>query len=137
MSHFWGRYIAQLQKIDSIIENKINIAQTYKNLLKDIPGIQFPLEIPDHENVFWLFTILIIENIFGINSRELISECKEKGIDTRPIFIPIHKQPIYKKIQFFPVSEKLSQQGISLPSSPDIKYETIKYICNVIKNLHK
>ena len=38
-----------------------------------------------------------------------------------------------KKNQFFPVSEKLSQQGISLPSSPDITYETIKYICNVIK----
>lgn len=129
--------VAQLQKIHLIIEKKINIAHTYKNLMKDIPGIKFPLSIPEHENVFWLFTILIDESIFGVNSKKVIKVLKDKGIDSRPIFVPIHKQPIYKNLNKLPISEKLSKQGISLPSAPDLKFETIKYICNVIKDLYK
>ena len=59
----------------------------------------------------------------------------EKGIDTRPLFYPIHQMPPYKEKNKYPISEDISRRGISLPSSVKLKKEEIEYICNELRNI--
>ncbi len=62
---------------------------------------------------------------------------REKGIETRPFFYPIHKQPLYKfynKISL-PYTERIASQGINLPSSVKLKKKDIEIISNALKSV--
>ena len=126
--------VAQMGKIEKIIKRKKEIAYQYKKLLTTSKGIIFPAEDEFTENVFWLFTILIDEEILGINAIELMKKLQDHKIDTRFIFPPIHTQPIYNKAKKLPISEKIHSMGLTLPSSYDLKLEEIKNICSLILN---
>jgi perosamine synthetase len=59
---------------------------------------------------------------------------REKGIDTRPFFFPMHTQPPYRNMnqETLPVAEDLALRGISLPSATTLKRKQIEYICETI-----
>jgi perosamine synthetase len=122
--------VAQMDKIDSIISKKKWIASEYKKHLRGLKGVTLPPNMDWADNVFWLYTILI-----DCNHDNLIAKLKRNGIDSRPVFPPIHTQPIYQSGLVLPVSEKISRYGISLPSSPSLNGDDILKICNVIKNV--
>tara|TARA_Y100000588_G_C13617160_1_gene653797 strand:+ start:110 stop:364 length:255 start_codon:yes stop_codon:yes gene_type:complete len=68
------------------------------------------------------------------NIRDLvIYALEEQNIEARPVFIPIHKQPIFKITGDFPVAERMANKGISLPSFATLKHADIEKICDVIK----
>ena len=83
----------------------------------------------------WLYTI-ILDSRFKRD--QIIKSLMERGIDTRPIFYSLHQMPPYRKFKkSFDLSNslKISTQGLSLPSSLNIKEEDIKYISNALKEL--
>jgi perosamine synthetase len=58
-----------------------------------------------------------------------------KGIETRPLFYPIHTMPMYAhRFQRHLVAENLGWRGINLPSYPELTTEDIDYICMTIQN---
>ena len=64
-------------------------------------------------------------------------DLKFKDIETRDFFYPIHKQPCFNHIKFkgeFPVSERLSECGLLLPSGYGLKESQQAMICEEIKN---
>lgn len=126
--------VAQMGKVDKIIKRKKGIAEQYEKHLKNISGITLPVNMPWSDNVYWLYTILMDEVVTGINIDKLMSILREFEIDSRPVFPPMHMQPVYKNDQELPVSEKIFSIGISLPSAPEIRDEDIKKICDVIVN---
>ncbi|MCX7953797.1 MAG: DegT/DnrJ/EryC1/StrS family aminotransferase [Bacteroidales bacterium] len=133
--------LAQLKKIDKIIEEKRRVAKTYNFYLKDIEGLQLPVELENCYNVYWMYAI-VIKPEFGISRDDLMKFLAEKGIETRTFFCPINKQPFLLKSQKMryvpcPVAEKLWETGLYLPSSPNLKEETIAYICETIKKAQK
>ncbi len=77
------------------------------------------------------------EKEFGMSAVELGKRLKIKSIETRPLFPPIHQQPIYDTKQHLPVCEKLSKTGLSLPSSVNINEDEINRIAWEIKNIQK
>jgi len=127
--------LAQLEKIDSVISRKRENAFLYNKLLQGLPGIILPPEEAWAKNIYWMYSILV-ENKFAVKRNSLMRKLKEKGIDTRPFFIPMHKMPPYKCRKSFPVAEELSSQGINLPSYPGLNKKDIKYICETIKNIY-
>ncbi len=127
--------VAQMGKIGRIIKRKKEIAKQYEKHLKNIPGITLPTEMPWANSVYWLYTIMIDEGIVGISIDQIMASLKEAKIDSRPVFPPIHKQPVYKTDQELPVAENISSSGISLPSAPEIRDEDIAGICEVIRNV--
>lgn len=124
--------VAQMGKIDKIILRKKEIAQEYEKHLENIPGVTLPVNMPWADNVFWLYTILIDESVMGHGIEKIMAKLKEFEIDSRPIFPPIHTQPVYKNNQSLPVAEKISSIGVSLPSAPEIKNDDIKKVCDII-----
>ncbi|SHH20521.1 LegC family aminotransferase [Tepidibacter thalassicus] len=126
---------AQLEKIDEYISIKRENALVYNKLLENTRGITIPAEREYARNVYWLYSI-IIEDDFGITRDELINRLKERGVQTRPFFTPVHKMPPYMKCRHLDmtVTEELANKGINLPSSVGIKREEIEIICDIIKN---
>jgi len=127
--------VAQMEKIDYISNQKKIIAAEYSKHLKEVDGITLPPDEDWADNVFWLFTILIDEEITGFNVEMLTSFLSENQIESRVVFYPIHTQPIYDTKQKLPIAEEVSRKGISLPSAPDISLKEIKLICDVINRI--
>jgi perosamine synthetase len=130
--------VAQMERIDHVIERKRRIARLYNSLLKELPGITLPPEAPWARPVYWLYTILIGKKI-KIPRNRVIKELAHRGIETRPVFYSINSLPPYRngRHERFPVAEKISTQGLSLPSSPLLNADSIERVCDVIKKLAK
>jgi perosamine synthetase len=132
--------VAQMERIDEFIRNRRRNAKLYNSILKDIKGITLPPEAEWAKNIYWLYSILIQDD-FGSSRDELITELAKRGIETRPFFIPMHKQPVFKEMGLisgdFPVADELCGKGICLPSSSSLQENQINYVCDAIKEAQK
>ena len=134
--------LAQLEHIDEFVEMRRRNAYLYNSRLKDVPGITLPPEKEWAKNVYWMYSILIEENEFGMSRDKLMEELAKKGIETRSFFIPMHKQPAFLSMGLFKgktysIAEEISEKGFYLPSSSGLKKEKIEYICEIIRKLHE
>lgn len=131
--------LAQLEKIDDFVGMRRRNAHLYNELLKDVNGITLPMEKEWAKNVYWMYSILI-EDEFGISRDELMRRLREEGVETRTFFIPMHQQPVFRKMGLFkgetyPVAEEISRKGMYLPSGSGLREEDIKYVCNCLLEL--
>ena len=122
--------VAQMNKINNIIVRKRQIFDEYNKYLTPVAGIELPPNAEWAEPVCWLYTILV--DFIDVSIDQLADKLRESGVETRPVFPPIHTQPIYKNNQTLPISEKISAIGISLPSSIDLTTKEIMRICSII-----
>ena len=126
--------VAQMERIDQIIMKKIKLAEFYREELGCIKGIILPPEADWAKNVYWLFSVLINEDQLCFTRDQIMEELKQKGIETRPFFPPVHNQPVYATCQKLPIAENLSLRGLSLPSFPNLSIDNIKNIAGYIKD---
>lgn len=127
--------VAQIERFADIYSRKRKIGQLYKDKLADIPGIVTQPEAKWAESSYWMISILVNDE-FPINRDDLRKILYEKGIDTRPFFYPMHYLPPYHEDKgSYPVSEKLAENGINLPSYPGLTDEDISRICNEIHRI--
>jgi perosamine synthetase len=124
--------VAQLEKLDKFIEKKTKIAKFYNELLKDVKGISLPPEEPWAKNVYWMYSVLVNDD-YSLTRDELIEEYRQRHIETRPFFNPIHTMPPYKSGESHPVAEELSKKGINLPSFTELSKEEIERIAEIIR----
>lgn len=122
---------AQMEKIHQFIERKRQIADLYKKQLENTP-VEFHDEAENTLHSYWMCSILVPDD----NSRDSLRDyLAEQGIETRPLFYPIHTMPMYsQKFQKHPIAENLGWRGINLPSFPELKDEQITFICDSIKD---
>ena len=99
--------------------------------MKDCKGLTLPPQEKWAKNVYWLYTFLVEKN-YEISREALVKRLSLEGIDTRPVFPPVHTQPIYNTGQILQVAESLHAKGISLPSSARIKSADINRITDII-----
>ena len=125
--------VAQMEKIDSFIARKRELAAAYNQRLAGVPGITTPPEADWAFNVYWMYSILVDEKAFGCDAATLIAWLRQNQIDSRPFFVPIHENPPHHRDEAFPVSTRLAQQGINLPSTPNLDETTITRITDAIR----
>jgi perosamine synthetase len=81
---------------------------------------------------------VVLSREFSANRDAILSRLKESGIEARPVFFPLHRMPPYAKYcqsdSAFPMSDWLSECGISLPSSTTLTEEEINRTCECLKN---
>jgi len=126
--------VAQLSKVDKFVEKRREIAGLYSSRLNGIEGIALSPEMPWARHVYWMYSILVQDN-FGIDRDELMNRLELKGIETRPLFHPVHMMPPHKKSESIAVAEELSRKGVSLPSSINLTAEQVKYVADVIREV--
>ncbi len=131
--------VAQLEEIDRFIAIKQEMARTYRELLSDTPGLTLPEEKEWARNVYWMYAVLVEEE-FGMSRDELMRKLKERGVDTRTFFIPVHQQPLFQaREEFrhlsFPVAEALSRKGFYLPSGLALTESQMRRVSEEIHDL--
>lgn len=126
--------LAQLEDVEQNLKKKIKNAKLYNELLGNIDIIQLPAEKKWAKNTYWLYSIVLKK----INLRDkLIHYLDKKNIETRPFFYSLHNLPMYLAKEKFPVSEYLSENGISLPSGAGLTQKEIEYIASEIRKFVK
>jgi perosamine synthetase len=130
---------AQVDKLDMLIARRRQLAAWYQEAFKDLVErglVTLPPGMPWAKSVYWMYSILV-EDRFGTSRDELINSLKERGIETRPLFYPLHLMPPYQRrnSRAFPVAEEVGRKGINLPSGPRVTKEQVIEITNSIRSI--
>ena len=110
--------LAQLNRINEFYESRKKIFDYYDKNLNEFNSIKFLPKNNWSKNSLWLYTI-IIQNFKKKRRDILIKKLLAKGIETRPGFVSFNQMKIYKKFckGSFPISEKISESSLSLPTT--------------------
>ncbi len=129
---------AQLEQADGFLARKQAIARRYRGGLASVPGLALAPEIAGYENSYWMISVIVDEAATGLARDEIMRRLGEAGIDTRPLFYPLHEMPPYKAFagnRDFAATIELSAQGFSLPSGVGLADDEIDYICATLQRL--
>lgn len=124
----------QMTVLEDHIRHHKHVHELYQELLNNLEVHDNPNS--DYGSNFWLSTILFKKEI---DTEAFCLELDKQGIEARPLWKPMHLQPVYKDAPAYVngVSEKLYKTGICLPSGPWVTDEDVKYIVERIKAIAK
>lgn len=110
---------AQLEQLDKFVARKREIAASYTAALKGLPGVEPMREPPGTFSTFWLYTISIDKSLASLGSRDLMMALHAKGVQTRPLWQPMHLSPAQRNAfaTDCAIAERLNRQSLSLPCS--------------------
>lgn len=128
----------QMEVLDDRVKARRANYEFYKKELKTIKGIEF---VPEPENTFanrWLSTVLIDEKKTGMDHSELREALQKEDIETRPLWKPMHVQPVFEDYPFYAnghgVAEDLFKKGLCLPSGSNLTDDDRKRVVKALKN---
>lgn len=128
----------KLNHLKNWTEGRRKVAALYNKYLADLDGIKLPVEMDYSKHVYHLFVIQVSNG----KRDELAKYLNEKGIATGLHYpIPLHLQKCFAHLGYkkgdFPVTEKLAENGLSLPMFAELEEEQIRYIAENIKEFAK
>jgi len=128
----------QMEVLDKWVIKRRENFEFYRKELGGIDGINFLNEPEGTYSNRWLTCIEIdAERTAGMTREDLRSALEAENIESRPLWKPMHMQPVYSGAQFYSngVSEKLFTNGLCLPSGSNLKHEDLERVVKVIKKL--
>jgi len=113
--------LGQFRRLDEFVAKKRAIATRYRDGLRDLGGVRLPREAAWAEGTDWLFTVHIEEDS-GFDSASLRRRLGESGIQTRPVFTPLHRTRAHlgSEAHDCPTADELHRTGVTLPSSTSL-----------------
>ena len=131
----------QLLNIESIINKRRLIYDYYFKNLSELSGVNFMEEPEYSKSNRWLTTLTLDKNKTGFSSKDVINALENKNIESRPVWKPMHLQPLYKEYEFFHLEEDyasiLFKNGLCLPSGTCLSIEDQNRIIDTIYSLGK
>lgn len=120
--------LAQLERAEQIIEKKRTINGWYMKYL-DGTSLQFQHQEPLATSSCWMVTVLAHSEAM----RDLLrNHLRSHGVETRPVFFPVHRMPAFCTKIHLPIADQISGRGMSLPSYPDLSEVEVEEICSLI-----
>jgi perosamine synthetase len=131
---------AQMERRQELLQRRQRLLDIYAERLTDIPGIALRDDATWATTTPWMASCLVDAGRFGCTRDELADSLKRHGIDTRPMFIPIHRLPPYqssarKRRTALPVTDRLSALGLMLPTYSQLAAEDAVRICDAIRTV--
>ena len=129
----------QLKVLDKRIEQKTNIYNNYKEGFKDIKEIEMQ-PIPENTKPNHWLSVITLKEDSKINPLDIMEALDKENIESRPVWKPMHMQPVFEKYDFIkvtdkPISEDLFERGVCLPSDTKMTKEEQEVVINTIKKL--
>jgi dTDP-4-amino-4,6-dideoxygalactose transaminase len=128
----------QMEVLDQWVDKRRSIHSFYENLLQGIDGITFVKEPDGYFANRWLTTITVNpDKTGGISYEDIRLALEKENIESRPLWKPMHLQPLYKDVPFYGngTCEKLFQTGLCLPSGSNMTEEDFDRIKQVLLSL--
>mgnify|MGYP001220445982 CR=1 FL=1 len=131
---------AQLKQIDFFVEKRRSIFQKYYDSLSQKEGIKFMKEADYGKSNRWLTTLTINKKVSSFNRDQVIDALNRENIESRPVWKPMHMQPLYKDCQYtrldnFDVSAELFKNGLCLPSGSSLTESDQNRIIDIILSI--
>ncbi len=134
--------LGQMETFAARLQNKIAMAARYRALLAGLVRrglITLPAELPGTLNSYWMFGVLLTEK----SGREAVAVMKmmaQKGVQTRPFFYPLHRQPAFRTFPWFrevslPVSDELYRRGFYIPSGLTLHEEQMEQVAAALEEV--
>ena len=129
--------LAQLEQIRWHLARRRENAGWYQEYLGPQNGVSLQPEQTWAKNAYWINSV-VLDSRFPMSRDETMARLAKTGIETRPFFYSMHTLPMYQTDELkghFPVADRLSAQGLSLPSAANLSRDDVKYICDQLTGL--
>jgi len=129
---------AQLEVLNERVESRRAIFTMYEEALANLPGLKFMPEAEFCHSTRWLTALTVDPELCGVTRDEIIDALEKQNIEARPVWKPMHLQPLYSKCQYYPhnrkqsYSDQLFKNGLCLPSGSNLNKEEQERIISVI-----
>jgi perosamine synthetase len=131
--------LAQLERVNELVERKRQIFRWYVDALRGIDGITLNFEPSNVVNSYWMVTI-VLDPRLGLDKRRVIAELAERGISCRPIFSPLSSLPAFENHPSREraraanaVSYALGPYGVNLPSALNLDEDTVRHVADELR----
>ena len=129
--------VAQLERMDEIVEKKRWMGRAYTERLNGLRALQLPVEEPWARQVYWMYGVVLDETL-GFDAAEFARRLAAEGVQTRPFFLGMHEQPALLDRGLFrgeryPVAERLARYGLYLPSGLAVTESQIDRVCEAVR----
>lgn len=131
---------SQLEYLTHRVETRRGIFKRYFEELNQLPGLNFMPELANTRSNRWLTSFTLNENEAKTSVHHLISCLAEENIEARPVWKPLHSQPLFQESRYYPhkleesVSDQLFKNGICLPSGSNMTEDEQTRVIDVIQN---
>lgn len=120
--------LGQMENIQEHLKKRRDISSLYDRYLKHLANcIELPKEEKWSRHSFWMYSILLKDQA-KVDRDQLISLLAQDGIETRPVFYPMHTLPPYQEKDSYPVAEHIAKRGLNLPTHGLLTEDEIRYI---------
>jgi len=121
--------LAQLEQIDVYMAHHRTVASWYAHYLSPIADLlALPIEEAWCRHAYWLYTV-ILNPAVSTDRDEMMRQLAAVGIETRPVFYPMHVMPPYFEVDgHYPVADRLGARGLSLPTHIGLTEADVAYI---------
>jgi dTDP-4-amino-4,6-dideoxygalactose transaminase len=132
--------LLQLKYVDENIAKRKSIAEMYRSKIANIPGIKFMKDMEGVDHTYSYFPIFIDAKVYGKTRDELYYELQKHNVYGRRYFYPLISQfPTYRgltsaKPSNLPVAEKVAGQVICLPIYPELSFDKVEFVSQIIRN---
>ena len=127
--------LAQLERADWHTGRRREVAAAYLDLLRGVPCMRWQDESEWARHAYWMFSVILgRESPLGRDA--LMERLHELGVETRPLFYPVHLLPPYREAargEQFPVAEWLARRGLSLPTWAGLSRDDLEYVCDSLR----
>jgi len=127
----------QMEVLPERVRQRRTNYERYRSALEELPGITFLKEPKGYFSNRWLSTILIDPTLTGgVNREDIRLSLAACNIEARPLWKPMHLQPIFQSFPFFgeEVAARLFEQGLCLPSGSNLELSELDLVIDQIKN---
>ncbi|WP_152347075.1 DegT/DnrJ/EryC1/StrS family aminotransferase [Brevibacterium sp. CFH 10365] len=121
---------AQLTRLDTMVDRRREIRRRYSDTIAAVQGVSVFGNDNDHRDNAWLTAILVDERRTGFSAAELGAWLAEHDIETRPLWKPMHLQPVFAEVPIYggEVSERIFSTGLNLPSGSKMTDADIDHV---------
>lgn len=128
---------SQLQRLDQLVEKRRAIFEFYRSHLAELPGVSFMPESPGSFCNRWLSCLTVDAAEFGASRDDVIQALDARNIESRPIWKPMHMQPLYQECQVRggAFSEQLFRDGLCLPSGSRLTPDDLSRVIETIREI--
>ena len=129
----------QMLVLDEYVARRREINNLYRELLKEVKGLSFHTNPNgDFESNYWLTSVVIDPEVAGFTREELRLKLEEENIESRPLWKPMHMQPVFEECAYYggDVAERLFENGLCLPSGVTLTDGDIGRVAEVVKGLY-
>ncbi|MFH0780024.1 MAG: DegT/DnrJ/EryC1/StrS family aminotransferase [Parcubacteria group bacterium] len=131
--------LAQLQRIEEMLDKRTKVAESYNEKLKEINEIILPQK-EDNKKISWFVYVIRLTDSYSQKDRDFVlDELRKEGIGCSNYFTPIHLQPFYQnafgyKYGDFPITERISERTIALPFFNNLSEAQIDVVAEALQN---